>query len=253
MSEILRVDRVSFSYPGRAVVRDCSLSLSSGEIVALMGPSGCGKSTLLRLLGGLETPSSGSVVPDPALLSRGSGLGYLFQDHDAFPWLTVENNLREGSGMPPLPAHGEVLRLLAQLGLEGSAKLYPPQLSGGMKKRLGLGRVLVRRPRLLLLDEPFASLDLATRVEIYGLLHDFVRELKCAVLLVTHDLAEAAVLADRILTNSGPVLTLEGPGHTVPRQEGRPRGIGVLREPAIMALVQDLESALLGSRTAQRS
>jgi ABC-type nitrate/sulfonate/bicarbonate transport system ATPase subunit len=249
MSEIVRANGISFSYPSRMVIRDTSIQLGTGEIVALMGPSGCGKSTLLRLLGGLERPDAGTIDPSPAKLAREASLGYLFQDHDAFPWLTVAQNLRSGSGMPPYPSSESVTALLEKLGLRGTEQLFPTQLSGGMRKRLGLGRVLVRRPRLLLLDEPFSSLDLATKSEIYVILESLVGELQCAVLLVTHDLAESVLLADRILANRGQVLNLNGPGYDVALP--RPRSLSVLKDAGAAAIVEFLERTLLAQPRAQ--
>lgn len=187
------------------VLDNVSLTMEPGEFVALLGPSGCGKSTLLRLAAGLETPTAGSVredgrpitAPDPDRI-------LVFQDATLFPWRTVRDNVAIG-----LEAQGllrergyrvdEVLKLVK---LEGFADFYPHQLSGGMAQRAALARALVNDPKLLLLDEPFGKLDSLTRLRMQNELLDLWKSAGFTALLVTHDVEEALLLADRVIVLS---------------------------------------------------
>lgn len=187
------------------VLDNVSLTMEPGEFVALLGPSGCGKSTLLRLAAGLETPTAGSVredgrpitAPDPDRI-------LVFQDATLFPWRTVRDNVAIG-----LEAQGllrergyridEILKLVK---LEGFADFYPHQLSGGMAQRAALARALVNDPKLLLLDEPFGKLDSLTRLRMQNELLDLWKSAGFTALLVTHDVEEALLLADRVIVLS---------------------------------------------------
>lgn len=179
------------------------MTVSNTETVTLLGPSGCGKSTLLRLIAGLQKPTSGEIHVSNAM---NRGVGMLFQDYDAYPWLSVHDNVKRGSGPEPFPSLAAVNETLAAVGLNDHAKKYPAELSGGMRKRLALARCIVRQPSILLLDEPFASLDLAARFDMYALLQETACSSKstagCSVVLVTHDIQEAILLSDRILVLS---------------------------------------------------
>lgn len=199
---------IDFAYDELSVLRGVSLSLMSGEAVSLVGPSGCGKSTLLRLIAGLTRPTSGLLNYCDSSNNTRPLLRYMFQDFDAFPWLTVVENVRVGSGVAPHPAEEATYELLDRVGLSSSANSYASELSGGMRKRLALARVLIRRPRLLLLDEPFASLDVDTRLDMYDLLQSLCTENKTSMLIVTHDLNEAVLLADKIAIASSRPMTI---------------------------------------------
>ena len=184
---------------GTEALHDVSMTLGQGELVAIVGPSGCGKSTLLRLLAGLMAPSRGTVhIP-------GDVPGIVFQQPALLPWRTVLRNVAlplELAGMPSGDATARALATIARVGLADFARVYPCELSGGMRMRAALGRALVTSPRVLLLDEPFSSLDELTRErlgeELLGL-----RGLETlSAVLVTHAVSEAVFLADRVLVMS---------------------------------------------------
>jgi ABC-type nitrate/sulfonate/bicarbonate transport system ATPase subunit len=205
----VEISEVSFGYGSEEVISDISLSVDRGEIVSLLGPSGCGKSTLLRLIAGLEIPENGRILTEGAEAgSNRDVLRFLFQDYDAYPWWNVWDNLRLGSGSHPYPADSAIKEMLSQVGLAADRDVFPGELSGGMRKRLALARCLVRQPSLLLLDEPFSSLDVDTKYGMYDLVQKLWQESRCAVIFVTHDLHDAILLADRILVSSPRPLTI---------------------------------------------
>ena len=182
----------------RTVIADLRFTLERDEIVALVGPSGCGKTTLLRVIGGLDTRFDGRIAWADGITPR---IGTVFQEPRLLPWRTVRQNI--ALVHPPDPAAAEAL--LALLGLEPYGDLYPPALSLGMARRAAIARAFAIQPALLLLDEPFVSLDPAMAEQGRMVLATAWRTRRCAALLVTHDLAEAASLADRILLlSAGP-------------------------------------------------
>ncbi|WP_236791503.1 ABC transporter ATP-binding protein [Amycolatopsis sp. GM8] len=173
----------------RTVLNGLDLNIAEGEFVALIGQSGCGKTTLLRLLAGLDRPDDGRLAaPDAKMV--------VFQEHRLLPWRRVWRNVAVGLGGDSRAA---ALRALAEVGLDGHAEAWPATLSGGEAQRVALARALVREPRLLLLDEPFAALDALTRIKMHALVRDLVTRHRPAVLLVTHDVDEAILLADRVV------------------------------------------------------
>ncbi len=186
----------------RTVIEGLRLTLAREEIVALVGPSGCGKTTLLRIIGGLDTRYEGAITWAEGVRPR---IGTVFQEPRLLPWRTVRQNI--ALVRPPDPAEAE--SLLALLGLAPYADLHPPALSLGMARRAAIARAFAVEPTLLLLDEPFVSLDPAMAEQGRAVLATAWRTRRCAALLVTHDLAEAASLADRIL------LLSEGPARVV--------------------------------------
>jgi NitT/TauT family transport system ATP-binding protein len=200
---LIEISKLSFSYDTEPIVSDASLSIEPASIISLLGPSGCGKSTLLRLIAGLEIPLAGQIkfaaIPT---CSPSDSLRLLFQDYDAYPWFTVQDNIRFGSGPKPFPSVTATQEMLDRVGLSASAKRYPAELSGGMKKRLGLARCLIRCPSLMLLDEPFSSLDFEAKCEMYDLVQKLRAENQSTVLMVTHDVHEAILLSDQILISS---------------------------------------------------
>lgn len=188
------------------VLDDISMDIVPGEFVALLGPSGCGKSTLLRLLAGIDVPTSGKVAadkvrivgPDPSRL-------LVFQDPTLYPWRSVRGNIAlglEARGVPPAEAAARIEQTLELVGLEAFGDALPSELSGGMAQRAALARVLVNDPRLLLLDEPFGKLDSLTRMTLQTEILRLWRNAGFTVLLVTHDVEEALLLAQRILVFS---------------------------------------------------
>jgi sulfonate transport system ATP-binding protein len=189
---------------GLEALRDISLTIAPGEFISIVGGSGCGKSTLLRLIAGLEQPSSGSVALDGrAITAPGRDRGLVFQDHRLLPWQTVRENVAFAMAAPGASeARRSVAEHIELVGLGGFEDTYPAQLSGGMAQRAAIARALVNRPRVLLLDEPFASLDALTRIQLQQeILRIWQRE-RTTVVLVTHDIDEALFLGDRVLVLS---------------------------------------------------
>jgi NitT/TauT family transport system ATP-binding protein len=192
---------------GLEALRDVSLDVRGGEFVALLGPSGCGKSTVLRLVAGLESATAGAVSA-PALdaqAGEGGATAFVFQEPTLMPWASVADNV----GLPlRLAGRGRaecaplVQQVLATVGLADFAHAYPAQLSGGMKMRASIARALVTRPRVLLMDEPFAALDDITRSKLNGDLLRWWAEQHLAALFVTHSVAEAVFLSQRVLVMS---------------------------------------------------
>jgi NitT/TauT family transport system ATP-binding protein len=180
-----------------------SLKLRRGEFLSVIGPSGCGKSTFLDVLGGLMAPTRGRVLFEgrPVAGKVPEGVGAVFQEDATLPWLTVWDNVAFGlrhAGADPAEIRRRVDEALAFMGLGGFARAYPNQLSGGMRQRTCIARTLVMRPRLILLDEPFAALDAQTRLLMGDELLRLWRESGATVVLITHALEEAAMLSDRV-------------------------------------------------------
>ncbi|WP_165185614.1 ABC transporter ATP-binding protein [Caulobacter soli] len=203
---IASLSAVEVDYPGRGrALGPVDLALNPGEIVALVGPSGCGKSTALRLLAGLEAPTRGTVT-------RAAGKGetsVVFQAPTLAPWMSAAANVAlplELAGTPKGEARAQAVEALAKVGLKGAENARPAQLSGGMAMRAALARALVTRPRLLLLDEPFAALDEITRRALADDVLALAADLAPAVVFVTHNVEEAVYMAGRVVVMSA------GPG-----------------------------------------
>ncbi len=196
-------------------VESASLAVADGEFVAIVGPTGCGKSTLLNVAAGLLAPSAGAVaIYGMPLAGRNAQAGYLFQSDALFPWKTALENVAIGievAGVAARVAREHAREWLARVGLEAFAERYPHMLSGGQRKRVGLAQVLIRNPKILLMDEPFGPLDAQTREIMGNLLLDLWSADRKAVLFVTHDLEEAIALADRVVVMSaGPAARVIG-------------------------------------------
>lgn len=197
------------SADGRVLLvnRDVTLTVRPGEFISIVGPSGAGKTTLLRTLGGLATPDSGTVQHrgEP---TRGvpSWLSMVFQEYNKtlFPWLSVRKNVRLAVRDIPKDAAGQRIdEALAQVGLTDFAGHYPWELSGGMQQRVALARAMASHPELLLMDEPFASVDALTRAKLEDMVLGLWRRARFAAILVTHDIGEAVYLSDRVMALSG--------------------------------------------------
>ena len=187
-------------------IRDINLAVASGEIVTLVGPSGCGKSTLLNIIAGLMPPSSGDVQYDGKPVSGiHSDVGYMTQNDHLLPWRTIGSNIAvplEIRGFEAKEITRRVAELIETVGLVGFANAYPTQVSGGMRKRTALARMLAYDPHTLLMDEPFGALDAQLRTRLQAVLLSLCRRLGKTVLFVTHDLDEAISLADRCVVFS---------------------------------------------------
>ncbi len=185
------------------VLESIDIKADTGEFVCLLGPSGCGKSTLLKIISGFIPPSAGSVMLNSRKVSRpGPDRCVIFQEDALFPWLTVAENIAfglKGQAGNRKIIQDETERFLSLVGLGPFRDYLPHEVSGGMKQRVALARVLILKPQVLLMDEPFAALDAQTREEMQNLLLALWKQLSHTVLFVTHDVSEAVTLADRIL------------------------------------------------------
>lgn len=220
---MLELNAVSKTYAtGTEALANVSLTVERSEILAIVGGSGCGKSSLLRLVAGLDRPSAGQVRVDGTVINGPHpSVGLVFQEPRLLPWLTVAGNV--GFGLADLLARDcdtRVTAALARVGLAGHAGRWPRELSGGQAQRVSLARALVTGPRVLLLDEPFSALDAFTRVDLQDHLLDLWADTRPTLILVTHDIEEALVLADRV------VVMRPNPGHiatVTPIDLARPR------------------------------
>lgn len=207
---------------GFLALENIDLTVAGGEIATIIGSSGCGKSTLLRLAAGLDTPTTGEVrIGSHVVDGPGADVGVVFQEPRLMPWLTVEENVRFGlSRLPKSEARGLASEAIERVGLGGFAASLPRQLSGGMAQRVAIARAFVVKPPVLLLDEPFSALDAFTRLDLQDHLLELWEWYRPTLVIVTHDIDEAAALADRIVVMAG------NPGHVaaaIPVDLRRPR------------------------------
>ncbi|MEP0962133.1 MAG: ABC transporter ATP-binding protein [Roseobacter sp.] len=223
-------------------VRNLSLEVELGEFVVLLGPSGCGKSTLLYIVAGLENATEGSVTFDGLEVTEPSPeRSLIFQEAALYPWLTVRDNITFGlkiAGQSPEKQEEAAERLLRLVGLVGAGDKRPHELSGGMRQRAALARALAMKPMVLLMDEPFAALDIQTRARMQGHLLNIWESSKASVLLVTHSIEEALALADRV------VVFTARPGQIkaeIPISAARPRD---MRSPEMIDLAIQCEALL---------
>jgi NitT/TauT family transport system ATP-binding protein len=261
MTNLVDLDRVSLRYgeddDGTLALHRATLKVTAGEFVAVVGPSGCGKSTLMKVVTGLWPPTAGTVlVSGREVAGPLSIVGMAFQNPTLLPWRTTLANV-----MLPLEIvkphcarlkreraayEAKVRDLLALVGLEGFEDHFPWQLSGGMQQRASLCRALIHDPSLLMLDEPFASLDMFTREELWLALQDLWLARKPTVILVTHDLREAALLSDRVLVMSA------RPGRIIAErivELPRPRTLAMSYDPYSVALVHELREHISSARS----
>jgi ABC-type nitrate/sulfonate/bicarbonate transport system ATPase subunit len=181
----------------------------AGEFRVFLGPSGCGKSTILNIVAGLIEPTSGqALLRGKPIHGPGPDRGMVFQSYSSYPWLTVLDNVAFGlklRGMPRAQREAEARTWIKKVGLEGSEKKYPRQLSGGMRQRVAIARTLAVKPQIVLMDEPFGALDVQTRLGMQNLINELWEQIEGTILFVTHDIPEAVYLADRIhILSAGP-------------------------------------------------
>ena len=230
-------------------VEAASLSVAAGEFVSIVGPTGCGKSTLLNVVAGLLQPAAGTAsIFGAPLAGINRQAGYLFQADSLFPWKTALENIAIGlevAGRAKPQARQEAEAWLKRVGLGGFGDRYPHMLSGGQRKRIGLAQVLIRDPRILLMDEPFGPLDAQTRLIMGNLLLDLWNADRKAVLFVTHELEEAIALSDRVvIMSAGPAARIIGDWRV---ELPRPRDMADIRlEPAFHQLHRDIWMTLKG-------
>lgn len=211
------IQHISRRFDDYQALDHISLSIDSGELVALLGPSGCGKTTLLRIIAGLESADTGHLFlngqESTDVPVRDRGIGFVFQNYALFPSMTVADNISFGLRMLPKPnrpsqaaINKQVMELLELIQLGGLGDRYPAQLSGGQRQRVALARTLAIKPKILLLDEPFGALDAKVRKELRKWVKELHQELNVTSVFVTHDQEEAAEVADRIvIMNKGHV------------------------------------------------
>jgi NitT/TauT family transport system ATP-binding protein len=204
---MIRVDRLTKKYGDRTVLSDVSFEVGPDEIVSVIGPSGCGKTTLLRCIAGLAAPSDGTVsIAGHEVTAPAEGVGVVFQHFGLFPWMTVFGNVAYGltvQGISRREAEPRVRELISMVGLAGFEGSYPYQLSGGMQQRAGLARALAIEPRVLVMDEPFASLDAQTRDLLQLEMLRILERRPTATIFVTHSIDEAVLMGDRIVILTG--------------------------------------------------
>jgi sulfonate transport system ATP-binding protein len=200
------IENVSIAFGERTVLENFDVEIPAGEFVAIVGRSGCGKSTLLRSVAGLETPQAGTITVGKVAGHEKPDVRVMFQDSRLLPWRRVLPNVMLGLE-PALIV--EAQKVLAQVGLAERANDWPATLSGGQRQRVALARALVHDPNLLLLDEPLGSLDALTRIEMQQLIEDIWRSRGFTAMLVTHDVAEALSLADRVILIEGGRVALD--------------------------------------------
>jgi NitT/TauT family transport system ATP-binding protein len=234
MTAMLDVLELGHTYGSGATahkaIDEVSFRVDAGEIVCIVGPSGCGKSTLLRTISGLIRPSSGEIkLHDKAVTGTPGDLAVVFQDYgrSLFPWLKVagnvefplKNNNGNGTSLSKVQRKERVAEALSWVGLSGAVHKYPWQLSGGMQQRVSIARALAYRPALMLMDEPFASVDAQTRGDLEDLVLRMREEHGMTILLVTHDIDESVYLADRVLVlSTAPTTVVETLKVGLPRE-----------------------------------
>jgi NitT/TauT family transport system ATP-binding protein len=241
---MLTISDVGRRFPsGTEALRDVSLRLLGGDFMALLGPSGCGKSTLLRLIAGLDQPDNGTLRWDAGTPPGPGDIGFVFQDATLLPWASTEDNVwlpLRLRGIGRDAAEPDIASVLTRVGLGGFETARPAQLSGGMRMRVSIARALVTKPRLLLMDEPFAALDEFTRHRLQEDLLTLWRDIGCTVVFVTHSIYEAAFLARRI------VLMTPRPGRIGKEITSPLQPVAETRfDPAYAALVSEVSRAMV--------
>jgi ABC-type nitrate/sulfonate/bicarbonate transport system ATPase subunit len=242
---VIEIDGVTkeFAKGGRRLLalQDIRLEVAAREFAAILGPSGCGKSTLLNIVAGFDRPTQGSVrVAGEGIVAPSPRRAVVFQEPALFPWLSVRDNVLFGprtQRQPVAEYRARAAQIIEQVGLQGFESSYPAELSGGMRQRVGIARVLIMQPQVLLMDEPFGSLDAQTRSLMQELLLQVWESHHQTVMFITHDIEEALLLADRVC-----VMTAR-PGRikkSLPVPIPRPRAIEVTTSPEFNALRREV-------------
>ncbi|MFP4171135.1 MAG: ABC transporter ATP-binding protein [Methanomassiliicoccales archaeon] len=250
MKSKIKIEQVGKQFDGLTALEGVNMDIAQGEFSVILGPSGCGKSTLLYLIAGFDSPSSGRILMDGReITSPGPDRGFVFQDFALYPWRTVMGNVTFGlemKGYGKAEAREEAGRYIDMVGLDGFEDAYPNTLSGGMKQRVAIARALVYQPDVLLMDEPFGSLDAQTRKIMQVELERIWSDMRKTVAFVTHSVIEAVYLADRVF-----VMTAR-PGHikgVVDVDLPRPRsytdeGFLEIRERILDLLHEEVEKSM---------
>jgi NitT/TauT family transport system ATP-binding protein len=199
---ILRFDSVGLEYDGRTVLQDLSFTVNRGEVITILGPSGCGKTTMLNIIAGFLQASNGAaLVNDREIAGPGPDRGVVFQSYALFDWMSVEDNIAFSlrcAGKDRAEQLTAAKETAALVGLQGFEKSFPYQLSGGMRQRCGLARVLAAHPSVMLMDEPFAAVDVQTRETLQEEILRINAQTGCTIIFITHSIDEAVYLADRV-------------------------------------------------------
>ena len=211
---LLRIDNLGFSYGEKEILRGLNAEIGAGELVCIVGPSGAGKTTLLQCLSGLRPATTGAVrFRGRPIDGPPAEMAVVFQDysHSLMPWLSALDNVAlplKSAGLGKKERQQRAMEALAEVGLAGSERKYPWQLSGGMQQRVAIARALAYRPAVIVMDEPFASVDAQTRADLEDLTLRVREHLDITVLLVTHDIDEAVYLSDRVMVLAGTPTTV---------------------------------------------
>lgn len=247
---ILSVKNLGISFKNgkddKVVLENINLDVKEGEIVSIIGPSGCGKSTLLSAIGGINSNFSGEILfKDEEVSAPSSDRGYIFQRPALFDWMNVEDNIGYGLKLKKFSKSeisSKVDEFVNEIGLDGYKKYYPKHLSGGMQQRVALARVLIMKPDMLLMDEPFSALDYQTRIEMQNLTLKLWELYNPSIIFVTHDIEEAILMADRVVVLS------KNPGkivETIDIEFERPRSIDILSDVKFMEIKKELLKKLI--------
>lgn len=218
--ELRNVSKTFVTPDGKSfeAIHDVDLTVAdlpgAGEFRVFLGPSGCGKSTILNIVAGLFAPTTGqALLRGKPITGPGPDRGMVFQSYSSYPWLTVLDNVAFGMmlrGVPRAEREKEARSWIEKVGLKGSERKYPKQLSGGMRQRVAIARTLAVKPQIILMDEPFGALDVQTRLGMQNLINELWEEIEGTILFVTHDIAEAVYLADKIhIVSSAPGTLVE--------------------------------------------